>query len=76
MTTKMPHRVIEKLTGMASGAASVLLLNINWINTLSDAAVKVGVTVFVGMAGGIAGLMGKDIYNAYLKKYFKPKNDE
>jgi len=67
----MPHRIIDKFACIVGGSFSGLLLNVNWISTLSDAGIKVVVTVIVGMCGGIAGLAGKDIYNNYLKKYIK-----
>lgn len=69
----MPHRVVDKITGMLSGGIAGILLNISLIEVISDAAVKLVVTVMVGIFGGIAGLLGKDIYTRYIKDFINKK---
>lgn len=49
---------------------SSYLLKIDLTQIAVDTAIKIAVTLIVGIVGGIAGLLGKEIYNQYLKKYF------
>jgi hypothetical protein len=47
------------------------------IGNLGDFALKVLVTLIIGAVGGLAGMVGKDVYPV-IKKYFKrkPTKDE
>ena len=58
----------DEITSALSGGASSILMNVSWIAFLSDTALKVVATVIVGVAGGMAGLAGKDIYERIKKK--------
>lgn len=70
----MPEHVKEKVYAFVCGDVSVMgftflkipdeFIGIGW---------KVAVTIIVGVAGGIAGMAGKDLY-AYVKEKFKRKN--
>ena len=58
----------DELTSTISGGISSIMLNVSWIAFLSDTALKVLATVIVGVAGGMAGLAGKDIYQRIKNK--------
>lgn len=65
----------DKALAFIAGDISVTLFQIFvggiW-GDLGHFGVKVGATIILGIAGGIAGMIGKDIYNRY-KKYKNKK---
>ena len=52
----------DDIIGGIGGAMGSILLNVNWIAFLADTGMKVVATVIIGVAGGFAGLAGKEIF--------------
>ena len=65
----------NKLTAFFGGNIIVTIcqLGINFWDELGSFGIKVLATLILGVAGGVAGLVGKDLLYPWIKKIFKIK---
>lgn len=73
----MPQRVKDRFLAFIAGDASVTLFQVfagQIFADLGSFGLKVLATIILGIAGGIAGMVGKDLYNFYKSK--KKKRNE
>lgn len=72
------NRLLETKIAFCSGFTPVFgyasyLMKIDVSQIAVDAAFKIIIAALVGIVGGMAGLLGKDIYNKCIKKYIVKK---
>jgi len=76
MFTTMPEDEKQKVIAFLSGDFVVtLFFTLGIWNDLAHFGVKVLATVILGVAGGIAGIAGKDAYNR-VKRWWKQRKSK
>lgn len=69
-TIEMKDKVLAFLAGDISVTLFQVFIGGIWAD-LGHFGMKVGATIILGIAGGIAGMAGRDIYNRLKRKYKK-----
>ena len=72
--SKYPNKVVAFISGDLAVTILVFLGGLgNFWHTLGDFGLKIAATVILGIAGGVAGLIGKDLLYPRLMKFLKRK---
>lgn len=72
--SKYPNKVVAFISGDLAVTIWVFLGGLgNFWHTLGDFGLKIAATVILGIAGGVAGLIGKDLLYPRLMKFLKRK---
>lgn len=72
--SKYPNKVVAFISGDLAVTIWVFLGGLgNFWHTLGDFGLKIAATVILGIAGGVAGLIGKDLLYPRLIKFLKRK---
>lgn len=72
--SKYPNKVVAFVSGDLAVTIWVFLGGLgNFWHTLGDFGLKIAATVILGIAGGVAGLIGKDLLYPRLMKFLKRK---